>query len=168
MFPPSAESTTPPPGNRCPHIGGRHHLPAPYAARVTEPVHPDRSALPRSIRITPIIAFVGVLLVLVGLLTLTRPVRTPLQDCGAAGAFILDGRVNEFADPNAPPDGLTADQVRANNRHPCQERAANRSRPAAAAIIAGTGAIGAAALAEVGIRWRLRVRRRDSAPEIAS
>lgn len=131
-----------------------------YAAPVTSDDNRPEPDPPISLRITATIGFVGLLIALTGLFLLSRPVRTPTQDCGTVGAFLLDGRTNRLVDPNDPPPGVTEDQARDNNAHPCQERAANRARPAAAALVAGTSITIVAGLTEVGFRWRLRTRRR--------
>lgn len=130
-----------------------------YAAPVTSDDHRPEPETPISLRTTAIVGFVGLLLLLVGLFLLSRPVRTPVQDCGTVGAFLLDGRVNRFVDPSDPPPGVTEDQAIDNNTHPCQERAANRARPAAVVLVAGATITTVAGLTEVGFRWRLRSRR---------
>jgi len=96
----------------------------------------------------------------VGLFVATRTVRTPLQDCGAAAAFLLDGRVDVVGDPDAPPAGATRADVVDNNGRRCQERAADQARPGALLILVGTGLGLAAAGAEALVRWRWRRRRR--------
>lgn len=88
-------------------------------------------------RITAAVALVGLLIALGGVFWATRPVRTPMQDCGAAAAFLLDGRVEVRGDPANPPEGVTKAEVEDNNASPCQERSANRARPAAFAMVGG-------------------------------
>lgn len=131
-----------------------------YAAPVTSDAHRPAPETPAALRITAIVGFLGLLLVLGGLFLLSRPVRTPVQDCGAAGAFLLDGRMNRFVDPADPPAGVSETDAIDNNTHPCQERAANRARPAAVILVIGTSITVVAGLTEVGLRWRLRNRRR--------
>lgn len=122
----------------------------------------DRPGLRRStiLRATPIIALVGLLPLLLGLFTLTRTVSTPLQRCGSVGAFLLEGRTALRVDPDDPPEGATEAQIRDHRAHPCQERAANRARPAATGIVLGLAIITIAGLTETGIRWSLRARLR--------
>jgi hypothetical protein len=113
------------------------------------------------VRATPVIATIGVLVALVGFALLLRPVETPVQDCGTAVGFLLDGRVNVFADPSAPPDGLSEAEVLDNNERPCRVRAADAARPALLLVIAGTVSAVGAVVAELvvrGLRWRRRHR----------
>lgn len=135
---------------------------AAYAAPVDAADAPSARRRRALARTTAIAALVGAIAVVVGVALASRPVRTPLQDCGAAAAFLLDGRTNVYADPDEPPAGLTPAEVRANNDEPCQERAANRARPAAVLVSAGVVAIGVAALVEALARWRWRVLLRRS------
>lgn len=128
-----------------------------YAAPVDADDQSDVST-PRSLRVTAIVAFIGFLLVVWGLVVVSRPVRTPLQDCGSPAAFLIDGRVHRWVDPSDPPEGVTEAEIAEHDAHPCQERAANRARPAALALIAGLIVIGGAAATEAILRWRLRGR----------
>lgn len=111
------------------------------------------------VRVPAIVAAFGLVIVLGGVFQATRTVETPLQDCGVAAAFLIDGRMNVVADPSNPPDGHTSADVRSNNDKPCQERAANQARPGAVAIVVGLFVISVAALSEVVFRRRLRRRR---------
>ncbi|MCB0977071.1 MAG: hypothetical protein KDB02_06390 [Acidimicrobiales bacterium] len=104
----------------------------------------------------------GIVAVLAGAWMATRTVETPVQDCGVAAVYLLDGRVDVLADPANPPEGLTAAQVKANNAEPCQERAANQARPGALLVLAGTAVGIVAALSETALRWRWRRRRHGS------
>jgi hypothetical protein len=110
-----------------------------------------------------VVATIGAVVALVGIVVMLRPVSTPVQDCGTALGFLLDGGVNEFADPANPPAGLTAAQVTANNTRPCRERVADTARPGLALFLAGTLTATAAAITEVSVRgWRWHRRRTPS------
>ncbi len=111
-------------------------------------------------RVAPVVALVGLVLVAVGLVIGLRPLRTPIQDCGTSFGFLLDGRLDQFGDPDNPPRGTTEAQVQAANDTPCQERAAHRALPALVLIVAGT-LVGLLAAATEAI-WRTA--RRRSAP----
>ena len=143
---------------------------APAAPAPPADVEPDAEPVParargsRFVQVTAIAAVLGVIVALAGIWVATRPVSTPVQDCGAAAAFLLDGRVNVFADPEDPPVGLTRAQVVDNNDRPCQERAANQAAPGAVMIVAGTLIGLVAATVEVLGRWSLRHRARTSVP----
>lgn len=110
------------------------------------------------------------LLALVGTWIATRAVQTPLQDCGVSAAFLLDGRVNLYADPDDPPAGRSQAEVLDNNDRPCQERAANQARPGALLIVAGTALGLGALIVELLLRsrWRARARRSLHAEESGS
>lgn len=113
----------------------------------------------RLFRATAIVATVGVLVALLGLGLLLRPVRTPIQDCGTQIGFLLDGRANEYADPNNPPKGLTGEEVEAINANPCRSRVADKAKPAGVLLLVGVGSASGAALTEMGVRglgWRRR------------
>ncbi len=101
----------------------------------SSPAGPRRS---RAVRATAVIALLGVLVALAGAALAALPLRTPTQDCGTALTFLLDGRMNQFVDPASPPAGTTRAEAEANNAEPCQERAANRARPAGALLVGGT------------------------------
>lgn len=127
----------------------------------TPPPEPRPDAteqLRRLARVTPAVAVAGVVLALVGLAVAFAPLRTPVQDCGTAGTFLLDGRVDVAVDVAHPPKGVTRAEARSHAADPCQERAADRARPAAMAIFAGTLAGLAAAAVEVlaRLRWHRR------------
>ena len=92
----------------------------------------------RVVRVTSLVAFLGILLAVAGLVLAAQPLHTETQNCGTAGSFLLDGRVNEFVDPTQPPAGITSAEAKANNAEPCQERAANRAWPAGILVVAGT------------------------------
>ena len=132
------------------------------AAAVDAPSN-DRLGPTRLQRTTAIVATIGVAVALIGLVTMLRPVQTPLQDCGTTLTFLLDGRVNEFGDPNDPPKGLTADEVTANNDRPCRVRVGAQAKPAgvliAGGIVAAVGA-GATEITARMVAWRRRVRDR--------
>lgn len=115
---------------------------------------------PRSLQVTAVAAFVGVLLAVAGIAYVATPLRTPIQDCGTAATFLIDGRVNNFANPDDPPAGATSEDVRANNDTPCQERAASRALPGALVILAGTLLALGALIFEFFARLRLSRRTR--------
>lgn len=116
----------------------------------------------RTLRITAIAGFVGVLIALGGIAYVAMPLQTPLQDCGTAATFLVDGRVNAFGDPANPPPGATSEDVQANNAQPCQERAANRALPGAVVILAGTLIALGALVVEFFARLRLSRRARTT------
>jgi hypothetical protein len=123
------------------------------------------------LRVTAIIATVGVVAALLGLLLMLRPVTTPTQDCGTSIGFLLDGRVNEFVDEQDPPEGVTAAEAKANNADPCRDRVAERAKPAGILIAGGVLVALVATLVEVGDRglaWRRRRRARSAAPSESS
>lgn len=126
---------------------------------------------PTSVTVTAWVALAGLVVAFIGIGVLLLPLRTPLQDCGTAAGFLLDGRVDEVANPDDPPAGTTKADVLDNNATRCQERAANRARPAGMAVVGGTLVGLVAVLAEAGMRWRLRAADRrsylaDSAPPV--
>lgn len=117
---------------------------------------------PRSVQVTAVAAFVGVLIALAGVGYVAMPLRTPTQDCGTAATFLIDGRVNVFANPQDPPAGASSTDVQANNEKPCQERAADRALPGAALILAGTLVALGALVFEFFTRLQLSRRTRDA------
>ncbi|MCB0971190.1 MAG: hypothetical protein KDA97_06685 [Acidimicrobiales bacterium] len=127
---------------------------------------PDATAHPpppAALRATAIVATVGVVVAIAGLLLLLRPVTTPVQDCGTALGFLLDGRTNTFADPADPPDGLTEAEVTDNNERPCRVRVADTARPGAIAFVAGMALAIVALLVEAVARGSSWLRRRARA-----
>ena len=122
----------------------------------------------RAVKITAIIALIGVVVSILALVYASLPLRTPTQDCGTAASFLIDGRVNEFPDPNDLPTGVTIDDVDGNARNPCQERAGNRALPAGIVFLLGLViALGAAAV-EFFVRLRLARRARTRALALAA
>ncbi len=121
-----------------------------------EDLAPPRAAAPlrgaRAVRVTAIVALVGVLLALLGLGIGALPLQTQTQDCGTAASFLLDGRLNQLVDPANPPKAVTAAEAKANNAKPCQERAANRAWPAGILVVGGTLLALVALVVEVTIR----------------
>lgn len=119
-------------------------------------------------RITLGLAVVALVAYAIGAVFLTLPVRTPqVQDCGAPGAYLLDGRLDVVPDHDdriVDGDGaiVTLDPaVAATARdRPCQERVASRAVPAAIAIGAAT-VLGVVAFA--GELFVVRPRRRARA-----
>ncbi|WP_421117963.1 hypothetical protein ACE2AJ_11130 [Aquihabitans daechungensis] len=133
------------------------------------PTPTDARPAPRGLlRATAVIATIGVVVALLGLVLLLRPVSTPTQDCGTSLAFLLDGRVNEFVSESDPPPGVTAAEAKANNDEPCRDRVAERTKPAAVLLGAGLVAAIGAAVVETAVRttaWVRRRRARRSASE---
>lgn len=123
---------------------------------------------PRLVRIAPIVALVGLALAAAGFVVGLRPLRTPVQDCGTAFGFLLDGRVEEFGDPANPPAGLTRAEVEEANANPCQERAAHRALPGLVLLLAGGAISLGAVLAEVAWRFVHRRRAVPAAPAAAT
>lgn len=125
-------------------------VPAPTRAGPPEaPEPPPRTGL---LRVAPVVALLGVVAALVGVGLVLRPLSTPTQDCGTALTFLLDGEPNQWVSVDDPPEGVTPEQARDNNEHPCQERAANQARPAAALAFGGTFVAFVAALSEIAVR----------------
>lgn len=123
----------------------------------TSPSHVAPPRRPTAVRVTAWVALAGLVVAFIGMAVLLRPLRTPIQDCGTAAGFLLDGRVDQVANPDDPPEGATKADVLDNNAERCQERAANRARPAGAAVVGGTLIALIAVLVEVIVRWRWRV-----------
>jgi hypothetical protein len=131
--------------------------PAPLPVTVMDPP-PLRGTQPpgaTAVRATAVIAFIGVLVALVGLGLGLRPLSTPTQDCGTAATFLLRGKANEYVDPSNPPTGITRAEAEANNAEPCQERAGNRALPAGLLVVGGTAVGVVALLVEGAVRFRL-------------
>ena len=126
---------------------------------------PPRTGL---LRVAPLLALTGVLVALVGIGLVLRPLSTPTQDCGTALTFLLDGEPNQWVSVDQPPEGVSPDQARDNNEHPCQERAANQARPAGALVFLGTFVGLVAAISEIAVRNVDRRRLRRSRGEQAS
>ena len=114
--------------------------------------------------VTVVVATVGVLIALVGLVWGTRPLATPTQDCGTAFSFLLEGRIDVFVDPADPPAGVTPSEAEANNAEPCQERSADRAKPAAGVVVGGTVLAAVAAAVDGGARGWRRYRLRPPRP----
>lgn len=130
---------------------------APAPASPTAPKPAPRGLL----RATAIVATIGVVIALLGFGLLLRPVSTPVQQCGTSLAFLLDGRVNVYADPAHPPRGLTKDEVTDNNEKPCRQRVADQSKPAGILLVSGLTVAVIAALVELtvrGVGWARRPR----------
>lgn len=114
-----------------------------------------------------VLAGLSLALYLVGAILLTLPVETPgVQDCGAPGAYLLDGRLDRIPDPEGrilDADGeivtLDPDVAAVARETPCQERVAARAVPAGGLILAGT-VVGVAAFALELVVVRPRQRRR--------
>lgn len=126
--------------------------PTPDGGMERSPSSAPARAANRPPRWAPIVACLGLVLAAAGFVIGLQPLDTPVQDCGTAFGFLLDGRIDVIADPAAPPNGLRADQVEAANANRCQERAGNRARPALTMIVVGV-AIGLTAASGEAI-WR--------------
>lgn len=134
---------------------------APEPSGPPPPPAPGRaSSLERTVRATSWIAAVATLVAMLGLVGLMRPVSTPTQDCGLAGAFLLDGRTNTLVDPTDPPPGVTAAEAEDNNERPCRTRVIEVARVPALAVVVGTGVGLLAGLVEVVVRLSARQRAR--------
>lgn len=130
------------------------------------PSAPARPGPTRAQQGTAIVATIGVVLALVGLLLSLRPVSTPTQDCGATLGFLLDGRTNEYVDPSDLPKGVTEAEATSNNERPCRERVADAAKPAFGLLGVGLLVGVTAALLEIvsrGLAWRTRVAERNAA-----
>ena len=110
-------------------------------------------------RATAVVALVGVIATLLGIATLLRPVATPTQDCGTSLAVLLQGRPNEFVDPNDLPDGVTAEEAQENNERPCRDRVADQAATSATLIAGGLVVALLATIVEVAVRALGRHRR---------
>lgn len=120
----------------------------------------------RLISASTVAAWVGLALILAGLVVGSVPVRSPkVQDCGAPLAFVLTGRVDVFVDPNNPPRGFTPKQAVAANKRPCRTRVAPRAVRSAELLLGGllVGLTGVALLV-VGRVSRRRAFLRDGPP----
>lgn len=122
----------------------------PASVAAVTPVAPIPGS--RAVRVTAIVALVGVLVALLGLFLGTRPLTTPTQDCGTPATFLLRGKQNVFVDPGNPPQGTTKAEAKANNDTPCQERAFNRALPAGILLVGGT----LVALIALIVEWAVR------------
>lgn len=119
------------------------------------PAAPPRR--PATVTVMAWVALVGLVVAFVGVGIMLLPLSTPTQDCGTAAGFLLDGRVDEVVNPDDPPAGITKDEALDNNANRCQERAANRARPAGLAVVGGTLLGLIAVLTEAVVRWRWRL-----------
>lgn len=123
------------------------------AADAPLPSSPPRE--PRLLgRLAPGLAVLALAAYAVGAVLLTLPVRTPeVQDCGAPGAYLLDGRVDVVPDREdriLDGDGavVTLDPAvaAAARERPCRERVASRAVPAVV-VIGGATLLGVVAFA---------------------
>ena len=156
---------------RCPRS---HPTKATVSAPTTDPEAPvpappaagEQPAPSGLLRVTAIVALVGVVVGLIGFALLLRPVSTPVQDCGTSLVFLLTGRANTYADPADPPAGVTKAEAKANNARPCRTRVADQSLPPALVMVGGVALATGAAVVEMtsrGLAWRRRRRRRLAA-----
>jgi hypothetical protein len=124
--------------------------PSPVGTDAADPAPVRRLPL-----VTVVVATLGVVVALVGLVWGTRPLATETQDCGTAFSFLLDGEVDVYVSIESPPAGITPAEAAANNARPCQERAAERALPAGGLVLAGTLTAALAAAVDLGVRgWR--------------
>ncbi len=129
-----------------------------------EPMPTDARPGPHGLlRATAVIATVGVVVALLGLVLLLVPVSTPTQDCGTSIGFLLEGRVNELVSETDPPRGVTPAEAKANNATPCRERVAGRTKPAAVLLGAGLVSAIGATLFEAALRTTAWMKRRRTA-----
>lgn len=112
---------------------------------------------------TAVVATLGVLVALVGVVWLLRPLSSPTQDCGTAWSFLATGRSNIYVDPSNPPKGIAGPEAKANNANPCQARAGERAKPAGALVVGGTFVALIAAVVDGVVRFRRHRRHRWSA-----
>lgn len=122
----------------------------------TERLDPDGAAplpIPRwpdqLISASTAAAWAALALVTVGVVVGLVPVQNPkVQDCGAPIAFVLRGRIDQYADPSKPPNGLTSAEATAANKDRCQARVARRMVPGGVLILSGlvVGIVGLAAM----------------------
>lgn len=129
-------------------------------APVPTPGAGERPPGSTTVRVTALVALLGVLVAVGAVGWGGWPLRTPTQDCGTAATFLIGGRVNQFVDPSNPPDGITPAEARANNQEPCQERAGNRALPAGVVLVSGTLIALLALIVEFFVRLRLARRGR--------
>jgi hypothetical protein len=114
--------------------------------------------------VTAIVATVGVVVALLGIALSTRTVHSPIQDCGSAARFLLDGRSDVFADPGDPDDGFTRAQAEAGNARGCRARVADAIRVPAYLATGGLGLAVVAGITEAVARsWGRHRRRRATA-----
>jgi ferric-dicitrate binding protein FerR (iron transport regulator) len=158
----AASGGEPPPEGRGPEPA-RVDDPTRSGPRLPAPGGPDPRR-DRTVRRTAVVAFVAVLASLLGLAWTARPLSTPTQDCGTALTFLLEGGVDEPADPADPPEGVTREQALANNQRSCQERAAGRARPGGVLLIGGMVVALGALVTEQVVRYRYRRDLRRNGP----
>ena len=132
-----------------------HRPEVPMTAYPSPTTPPPRR--PTTVMVTAWVALVGLVVAFVGIGIMLLPLRTPTQDCGTAAGFLLDGRVDELINPDSPPAGITEVEALDNNANRCQERAANRARPAGFAVVGGTLLGLIAVMTEAVVRWRWRI-----------
>jgi hypothetical protein len=134
----------------------------PTALEAEPPVGPAAAAprppRPRLLDVTAIVAALGVLAALAGVIVLALPVRSPLQDCGSTFSFLYDGRTDTLGDPANPPKGATKADVEATNARPCRPRVAARAKVAAILLLGGLAVAFGSIIVEVGARIVLRRR----------
>lgn len=135
---------------------------------------PDAGAVPSvpAGRVSVALAWASLACFVVAVVLLTIPVTTPeVQDCGAPGAYLAEGRLDVVPDAEdriLGPDGevvtLDAPTAQAARDEPCQQRVATRAVPAGALLLAGTvGGISAFAVEVLVVRPRRRRAWRASA-----
>lgn len=97
-------------------------------------------------RVSVALAWASLACFVVALVLLVIPVSTPeVQDCGAPGAYLAQGRLDVIPDANDQilgPDGevvtLDGPVADAARDEPCQQRVAGRAVPAGVLLLVGT------------------------------
>jgi len=103
----------------------------------------DRAERPPAQRLAAGLAAVAVALYAVAAVLFALPVESPIQDCGAPGAYLLSGRIDLVPDARGRVfvDGelvaLEANVADAVRRSSCGDRVAARAVPAGALLVAG-------------------------------
>lgn len=101
----------------------------------------------------------------VAIVLLAIPVQVPgVQQCGAPGAYLVDGRLDVVPDandqilgPEGDPITLDAEDAQSARDHPCRERVADRAVPAGILILTSTVVgLGAFAVEVLMVRPRRR------------
>lgn len=125
--------------------------------------------------ISMVLGWLSLLAISIGVIVALLPVSNgPAQDCGAPGAFLLEGRPNEYPDADGrvqTTDGkgrqLSPLAVERAAARPCSERVAERMVPAGGLLTGGLVA-GLACLLTHGIGALRRTRAAPAEPPPAS
>lgn len=103
----------------------------------------ERAKRPPAQRLAAILAAVAIALYVVAAVLFAVPVESPIQDCGAPGAYLLSGRIDAVPDERGliVQDGqlveLEPDVADAVRRSSCTDRVAARAVPAGILLAAG-------------------------------